>query len=80
MSEMDRTHDAWVAAEVYREIDHSWTEHIEWSDEQKADRRYDHESSLHQGCVVCMERDGKGIYGGKCRRCFEAQRDEREAA
>lgn len=80
MSEMDRTHDAWVIGELHRNTDDSWEEYREWRDEIAADRRYDHETSLHQGCVVCMERDGKGIYGGKCRRCFEAQRDEREAA
>lgn len=60
--------------------DDTWIEHLEWRDRDEHDRRMERGSDLYVACVVCHEHPGKGVYGGKCRRCHEERRAEREAA
>ena len=67
-------------------IDEEWIEYRRWQDEREREQKEAHagldkaDSSTGYGCVVCAEKSGKVIYGGKCQGCFEAQRAEREQA
>lgn len=82
----DHHTEQWAELEpdvLHTEWDREWAEYREWTSEQQSDRleRFaDPLSNSFTGCVVCHERAGKLIYGCKCAQCFEAQREERDAA
>lgn len=52
---------------------------VEWEVEQRQDR-LGRDGAARMWCAVCGERPGQSVYGLKCRGCFDAQREEREAA
>lgn len=51
----------------------------EWQRELDADRVRRHDPARLL-CVVCGEKPGLSVYGLRCAGCFEAQREERDAA
>ena len=73
----DDTWADWQKTKIHEVVDDTWVEHLEHREIEERER-LERNTSLHQGCRVCMAREGKGIYGGKCRGCFDAQREERE--
>lgn len=68
--------DAEAAAreERYANAELEW-----WEREQLADR-LGRDMPGVGWCAVCGEHPGKSIYGMKCAGCFQAQREERDAA
>lgn len=51
----------------------------EWERELEQDRM-GRNAPARMWCAVCGERRGETVYGLKCQRCFDAQREERDAA
>lgn len=61
------------------EPDVDWLEHVEWTETEKQDRLLRHWDTPPL-CAICALQPVIALTGGKCRNCFEQQREEREAA
>ena len=73
-SEVDPDDSAWERSRQESEL-------LEWEQEVHVDRlRRDWPVTTRRLCAVCGERVAAAIFGMKCQPCFEAQREEREAA
>jgi hypothetical protein len=68
--------DLYEAGAYERELAAEELEHVERERTDSLRRDW----PAHAWCAVCNEKRAHGIYGGKCRGCFEAQREERDAA
>lgn len=78
MSDHEKWEEPYVPADP-PDWHHEWLEHLDFKVTEEQDRLIRHGDSF-TGCVICHERPGKLIYGVKCAQCFEAQREERDAA
>lgn len=56
-----------------------WLEHVEWTETEKRDRLLRHWDGSDL-CAICALQPVITLTGGKCRNCFDQQREEREAA
>lgn len=77
------SHD-WAYGEL--DVEAAWREEaarnyelLDWEREQLADR-LGRDDPIRALCVICGSRGAKAIYGLKCAGCFDAQREERDAA
>jgi len=72
-------HDARDALEQQLDVEREHADLDEWVREQRVDvlRRDDPAAAW---CALCGERRGVLVYGGHCKACFEARREERDAA
>ena len=75
----ERELDARDAFEQQLDVERDHADLDEWVREQRQDvlRRDDPATAW---CGLCGERPGVRVYGGHCEACFEARREEREAA